>query len=235
MKLKKEHFIGIAGVVGIVYYVFFCKKGDDSTPTGEEPSSGGGGGGGGFPTGALMIDTPKPSTPVTTVTGGVQPTVITNPTVRGGTTTGPLTAADPRNNPIRTDVIGPMGGPVGSGTVGGGFIPIPKGNPVSTGTVGGGFIPFPKTTGGARPTTGRTGPVAAADPRNNPIVTGIKGVGGISGTGNNTGGIIPASQGGSPTPYTTGTKATSSTTTQGGNVFMPFAGKQPLTVHNLLM
>jgi hypothetical protein len=65
------------------------------------------------------------------------------------------------------------------------------------------------------------------------IVGGIKGVGGISGTGNNTGGIIPASQGGSPTPYTTG--ATSSTTTQGGNVFMPFAGKQPLTVHNLLM
>jgi hypothetical protein len=62
MKLKKEHFIGIAGVVGIVYYVFFCKKGDDSTPTGEEPSSGGGGGfgGGGFPTGALTTDTPKP-------------------------------------------------------------------------------------------------------------------------------------------------------------------------------
>jgi hypothetical protein len=219
MKLKKEHFIGIAGVVGIVYYVFFCKKGDDSTAIGEEPTSGGGGGGGGggFPTGALMIDTPKPSTPVTTVTGGVQPTVITNPTVRGGTTTGPLTAADPRNNPIRTDVVGPFG------------------NPVGTGTVGGGFIPFPKTTGGARPTTGRTGPVAAADPRNNPIVTGIKGVGGISGTGNNTGGIIPASQGGSPTPYTTGTKATSSTTVQGGNVFIPFAGKPPLTVHNLLM
>lgn len=209
MKLKKEHFIGIAGVVGIVYYVFFCKKGDDSTAIGEEPTSGGGGGGGGggFPTGALMIDTPKPSTPVTTVTGGVQPTVITNPTVRGGTTTGPLTAYDPSKNPIRTDVVGPIGGPV--------FTPI-------------------KTGGGARPTTGRTGPVVAAGPNvGGGIVGGIKGVGGISGTGNNTGGIIPASQGGSPTPYTTG--ATSSTTTQGGNVFMPFAGKQPLTVHNLLM
>jgi hypothetical protein len=210
MKLKKEHFIGIAGVVGIVYYVFFCKKGDDSTPTGEEPSSGGGGGfgGGGFPTGALMIDTTsKPSTPVTTVTGGVQPTVITNPTVRTGTTTGPLTAYDPSKNPIRTDVVGPIGGPV--------FTPI-------------------KTGGGARPTTGATGPVVAAGPNvGGGIVGGIKGVGGISGTGNNTGGIIPASQGGSPTPYTTG--ATSSTTTQGGNVFMPFAGKQPLTVHNLLM
>jgi hypothetical protein len=204
MKLKKEHFIGIAGVVGIAYYVFFCKKGDDSTPTGEEPSSGGGGGGGGFPTGALTIDTtPKPSTPVTTVTGGVQPTVITNPTVRSGTTTGPLTAADPRNNPVV--VVGPMGG---GGTV--------------------------VTGGGARPTTGRTGPVVAAGPNvGGGIVGGIKGVGGISGTGNNTGGIIPASQGGSATPYTTG--ATSSTTTQGGNVFMPFAGKQPLTVHNLLM
>ena len=209
MKLKKEHFIGIAGVVGIVYYVFFCKKGDDSTAIGEEPTSGGGGGGGGggFPTGALMIDTPKPSTPVTTVTGGVQPTVITNPTVRGGTTTGPLTAYDPSKNPIRTDVVGPIGGPV--------FTPI-------------------KTGGGARPTTGRTGPVVAAGPNvGGGIVGGIKGVGGISGTGNNTGGIIPASQGGSATPYTTG--ATSSTTTQGGNVFMPFAGKQPLTVHNLLM
>jgi hypothetical protein len=209
MKLKKEHFIGIAGVVGIVYYVFFCKKGDDSTAIGEEPTSGGGGGGGGggFPTGALMIDTPKPSTPVTTVTGGVQPTVITNPTVRGGTTTGPLTAYDPSKNPIRTDVVGPIGGPV--------FTPI-------------------KTGGGARPTTGATGPVVAAGPNvGGGIVGGIKGVGGISGTGNNTGGIIPASQGGSPTPYTTG--ATSSTTTQGGNVFMPFAGKQPLTVHNLLM
>ena len=207
MKLKKEHFIGIAGVVGIAYYVFFCKKGDDSTAIGEEPTTGGGGGGGGFPTGALMMDTPKPPAPVTTVTGGVQPTVITNPTVRTGTTTGPLTAADPRNNPIRTDVIGPIGGPV--------FTPI-------------------KTGGGARPTTGRTGPVVAAGPNvGGGIVGGIKGVGGISGTGNNTGGIIPASQGGSPTPYTTG--ATSSTTKQGGNVFMPFAGKHPLTVHNLLM
>ena len=209
MKLKKEHFIGIAGVVGIVYYVFFCKKGDDSTAIGEEPTTGGGGGGGGFPTGALMMDTPKPPAPVTTVTGGVQPTVITNPTVRTGTTTGPLTAADPRNNPIRTDVIGPIGGPV--------FTPI-------------------KTGGGARPTTGRTGPVVAAGPNvGGGIVGGIKGVGGISGTGNNTGGIIPASQGGSPTPYTTGTKATSSTTVQGGNVFIPFAGKHPLTLDNLLM
>jgi hypothetical protein len=154
-----------------------------------------------------MIDTPKPFTPVTKVTGGVQPTVITNPTVRSGTTTGPLTAYDPSKNPIRTDVVGPIGGPV--------FTPI-------------------KTGGGARPTTGRTGPVVAAGPNvGGGIVGGIKGVGGISGTGNNTGGIIPASQGGSPTPYTTG--ATSSTTTQGGNVFMPFAGKQPLTVHNLLM
>lgn len=229
MKLKKEHFIGIAGVVGIVYYVFFCKKGDDSTPTGEEPSSGGGGfGGGGFPTGALTTDTPKPpakevakSTPVTNSRFGP---------------TGPVVAADPRNNPIRTDVIGPMGGPVGTGTTGGGFIPNSTGNPVSTGTVGGGFIPFPKTTGGARPTTGRTGPVVAAGQNvGGGIVGGIKGVGGISGTGNNTGGIIPASQGGSPTPYTTGTKATSSTTVQGGNVFIPFAGKHPLTVHNLLM
>jgi hypothetical protein len=129
-----------------------------------------------------------------------------------------------------------MGGPVGTGTTGGGFIPNSTGNPVSTGTVGGGFIPFPKTTGGARPTTGRTGPVVAAGPNvGGGIVGGIKGVGGISGTGNNTGGIIPASQGGSPTPYTTGTKATSSTTVQGGNVFIPFAGKHPLTVHNLLM
>ena len=211
MKLKKEHFIGIAGVVGIVYYVFFCKKGDDSIPTGEEPSSGGGGfgGGGGFPTGALSYTAPIVITPTPVVTGGVQPTVITNPTVRSGTTTGPLTAADPRNNPIRTDVIGPMGGPV--------FTPI-------------------KTGGGARPTTGATGPYQPAGPNvGGGIVGGIKGVGGISGTGNNTGGIIPASQGGSPTPYTTGTKATSSTTVQGGNVFIPFAGKHPLTVHNLLM
>jgi hypothetical protein len=228
MKLKKEHFIGIAGVVGIVYYVFFCKKGDDSTPTGEEPSSGGGGGfgGGGFPTGALTTDTPKPP-----AKEEVKPIVVTDS--RFGPT-GPIAAGDPRNNPIRTDIVGPMGNPVGTGTVGGGF--IPTGNPVSTGTVGGGFIPFPKTTGGARPTTGRTGPVVAAGPNvGGGIVGGIKGVGGISGTGNNTGGIIPASQGGSPTPYTTGTKATSSTTVQGGNVFMPFAGKQPLTVHNLLM
>ena len=231
MKLKKEHFIGIAGVVGIVYYVFFCKKGDDSTTTGEEPSSGGGGfgggggGGGGFPTGALTTDTPKPP-----AKQEVKPPVPTWTTRFGPT--GPLAAADPRNNPIRTDIIGPMGGTGGTGTVGGGS--IPTGNPVSTGTVGGGFIPFPKTTGGARPTTGRTGPVVAAGPNvGGGIVGGIKGVGGISGTGNNTGGIIPASQGGSPTPYTTG--ATSSTTTQGGNVFMPFAGKQPLTVHNLLM
>ena len=229
MKLKKEHFIGIAGVVGIAYYVFFCKKGDDSTTTGEEPSSGGGGfGGGGFPTGALTTDTPKPP-----AKEEVKPTNVTNS--RFGPT-GPVVAADPRNNPIRTDVIGPMGGPVGTGTTGGGFIPNSTGNPVSTGTVGGGFIPFPKTTGGARPTTGRTGPVVAAGPNvGGGIVGGIKGVGGISGTGNNTGGIIPASQGGSPTPYTTGTKATSSTTVQGGNVFIPFAGKHPLTVHNLLM
>ena len=136
--------------------------------------------------------------------------------------TGPVTAADPSKNPIRTDVVGPMGG---GGTGGGGF--IPTGNPVSTGTVGGGFIPFPKTTGGARPTTGATGPVVAAGPNvGGGIVGGIKPVSG-------TGGIIPASQGGSPTPYTTG--ATSSTTTRGGNVVMQFTGNQPLTIHNLLM
>lgn len=225
MKIKTEQIIGLAGVAGVVYYLFFCKKDEGGTASEQSSSGGGGFGGGGFPTGALTTDTPKPPAKE------VEPTVVTNS--RFGPT-GPVVAADPRNNPIRTDVIGPIGGPVGTGTTGGGFIPNSTGNPVSTGTVGGGFIPFPKTTGGARPTTGRTGPVMAAGPNvGGGIVGGIKGVGGISGTGNNTGGIIPASQGGSPTPYITG--ATSSTTKQGGNVFMLFAGKHPLTVHNLLM
>ena len=65
MKMKTEQIIGIAGVLGIAYYVFFCKK----KPTGatEETTGGGGGGGiggGGFapPTGLAVLQTPTVTT-----------------------------------------------------------------------------------------------------------------------------------------------------------------------------
>ena len=67
--MKTEQIVGIAGVLGIAYYVFFCKK----KPTGatEETTGGGGGGGiggGGFapPTGLAVLQTPTvTTTPVT--------------------------------------------------------------------------------------------------------------------------------------------------------------------------
>ena len=65
MKMKTEQIVGIAGVLGIAYYVFFCKK----KPTGatEETTGGGGGGGiggGGFapPTGLAVLQTPTVTT-----------------------------------------------------------------------------------------------------------------------------------------------------------------------------
>ena len=63
--MKTEQIIGIAGVLGIASYVFFCKK----KPTGatEETTGGGGGGGiggGGFapPTGLAVLQTPTVTT-----------------------------------------------------------------------------------------------------------------------------------------------------------------------------
>ena len=65
MKMKTEQIIGIAGVLGIAYYVFFCKK----KPTGATEETTGGGGGGGVgggafapPTGLAVLQTPTVTT-----------------------------------------------------------------------------------------------------------------------------------------------------------------------------
>ena len=65
MKLKNEHIVGIAGVLGIAYYVFFCKKKPTGAAATDETTGGGGGGGiggGGFapPTGLVVLQTPPP-------------------------------------------------------------------------------------------------------------------------------------------------------------------------------
>ena len=63
--MKTEQIIGIAGVLGIAYYVFFCKK----KPTGATEETTGGGGGGGVgggafapPTGLAVLQTPTVTT-----------------------------------------------------------------------------------------------------------------------------------------------------------------------------
>ena len=69
MKMKTEQIVGIAGVLGIAYYVFFCNK----KPTGATEETTGGGGGGGVgggafapPTGLAVLQTPTvTTTPVT--------------------------------------------------------------------------------------------------------------------------------------------------------------------------
>jgi hypothetical protein len=177
MKLKKEHIVGIAGVLGIAYYVFFCKK----KPTGasEETSGGGGGGigGGGFapPTGLVVLQTPPAPAATTTPRPASQGRSYTAAEVTKSKDTTP-TAASTSSTGIGNSGVG----------------------------------------------VSNTG--------------GIKGIGASTSTG--TGGFIPASQGGSPTPqYSTGTVTQSqmSTGLQGGAVFKPFSGKGALTLDNLLM
>lgn len=63
--MKTEQIVGIAGVLGIAYYVFFCKK----KPTGATEETTGGGGGGGVgggafapPTGLAVLQTPTVTT-----------------------------------------------------------------------------------------------------------------------------------------------------------------------------
>lgn len=63
--MKTEQIVGIAGVLGIAYYVFFCNK----KPTGATEETTGGGGGGGVgggafapPTGLAVLQTPTVTT-----------------------------------------------------------------------------------------------------------------------------------------------------------------------------
>jgi hypothetical protein len=182
MKIKKEQIVGIVGVLGIAYYVFFCKKKPTGASATEEPSSGGGGGGGfgggGFapPTGLVVLQTPAvPTTPAT-----------------------PRPASQGRS--YKADEI----------------TTIKNTTPTAASTS--------STSVGAQSGVGVTN------------TGGIKGIG--AGTSTGTGGFIPSSQGGSPTPqYSTGTVTQSqmSTGLQGGAVFKPFSGKGTLTLDNLLM
>ena len=181
MKLKTEQIVGIAGVLGIAYYVFFCKNKPTGASATEETSGGGGGGfgGGGFapPTGLVVLPTPAvPTTPATP----------SRPASQGRS----YTAAEVTKSKDTT--------------------------PTAASTS--------STSVGAQSGVGVTN------------TGGIKGIGASTSTG--TGGFIPTSQGGSTTPtYSTGTVTQSQLNTglKGGTVFMPFAGKQPLTLNNLLM
>jgi hypothetical protein len=132
MKLKNEQIVGIAGLLGIAYYVFFCNK--EGASAGADTSGGGGAGGGfgggGFaPASLVVLNTP----PATTATKA-----STMPTVSAAVSTGlksnvPVAASTSSTDPV---VVAQSSG-VGTG---GGIVPASQGGsaaplPYSTGTV----------------------------------------------------------------------------------------------------
>jgi hypothetical protein len=146
MKINKEQIIGIAGVLGIAYYVFFCKK----KPTGatEETTGGGGGGGiggGGFapPTGLVVLqtpavptETPRPASQGRSYTAAeVTKSKDTTPTAASTSSTS--VGAQSGVGVTNTGGIKGIGTSTSTGT--GGFIPTSQGGSTtpqySTGTV----------------------------------------------------------------------------------------------------
>jgi hypothetical protein len=132
MKINKEQIIGIAGVLGIAYYVFFCKK----KPTGatEETTGGGGGGGiggGGFapPTGLVVLQTPAVPTATETPRPASQGRSYTAAEVTKSKDTTPTAASTSSTS---------VGAQSGVGVTNTGGI---KGIGTSTSTGTGGFIP----------------------------------------------------------------------------------------------
>jgi hypothetical protein len=130
MKINKEQIIGIAGVLGIAYYVFFCKK----KPTGatEETTGGGGGGGiggGGFapPTGLVVLQTPA------------VPTATPRPASQGRSYTAAEVTKSKDTTPTAASTSSTsVGAQSGVGVTNTGGI---KGIGTSTSTGTGGFIP----------------------------------------------------------------------------------------------
>ena len=146
--MKTEQIIGIAGVLGIAYYVFFCKK----KPTGatEETTGGGGGGGiggGGFapPTGLVVLQTPAVPTATATPKVGIQPVTVSKK-ISDALGSGKPVAASTSSTSVgaqsgvgvtNTGGIKGIGTSTSTGT--GGFIPASQGGSsvpqYSTGTV----------------------------------------------------------------------------------------------------
>ena len=135
MKLKNEQIVGIAGLLGIAYYVFFCNK--EGASAGADTSGGGGGGGGfgggGFAPASLVVLNTPPATTATASPVGIQPMTV-NPTIASALGAGkPVAASTSSTDPV---VVAQSSG-VGTG---GGIVPASQGGsaaplPYSTGTV----------------------------------------------------------------------------------------------------
>lgn len=147
MKLKNEHIVGIAGALGIAYYVFFCKKKPTGAGATDETTGGGGGGGiggGGFapPTGLVVLQTPPPPAPTATpspmvkVSQAISDALGSNKPVAASTSS---TSAGAQSGVGVTNTGGIKGIGTSTSTGTGGFIPASQGGSTvpqySTGTV----------------------------------------------------------------------------------------------------
>lgn len=125
MKLKKEHIASAIGVIGIVYYVFFCPKAGASA---SEDSSGGGGGGGFF--GGLM---PSFGTSSASVSSGGTSPVLASMEASAKT---PVSVSAIQKGETLSQTQTPIPMSTSSGTQSGGGLQVgqlPKGS-VDTGT-----------------------------------------------------------------------------------------------------
>lgn len=130
--MKTEQIVGIAGVLGIAYYVFFCNK----KPTGATEETTGGGGGGGVgggafapPTGLAVLQTPTVTTTPATPRPASQGRSYTAAEVTKSKDTTPTAASTSSTS---------VGAQSGVGVTNTGGI---KGIGTSTSTGTGGFIP----------------------------------------------------------------------------------------------
>jgi hypothetical protein len=164
MKLKNEQIVGIAGLLGIAYYVFFCNK--EGASAGADTSGGGGGGGGfgggGFAPASLVVL----NTPTTTTTSKAS----TMPTVSAAVSTGlksnePIAASTSSTSVGAQSGVGVSntGGITGIGSGGARPSGLGSGTPIGTG----GIVPINQ---GGSPTPVSTGTVSAAD-----MKTGLSG------------------------------------------------------------
>jgi hypothetical protein len=149
MKLKTEQIVGIAGLLGVAYYAFFCKKKPTGESATEETSGGGGGGigGGGFapPTGLIALQTPTPPAPAAPSRPASQGRSYTaaevtkskNITPTAASTSSTSVGAQSGVGVTNTGGIKGIGASTSTGT--GGFIPTSQGGSTtptySTGTV----------------------------------------------------------------------------------------------------
>lgn len=136
MKLKNEQIVGIAGLLGIAYYVFFCNK--EGASAGADTSGGGGGGGGfgggGFaPASLVVLNTPPATTTTTASPVGIQPMTVSQK-VSDALGAGKPVAAS--TSSTSSPVVAQSSGV----STGGGIVPVSEGGsaaplPYSTGTV----------------------------------------------------------------------------------------------------